>query len=62
MVKNNKYNDLACMYKLLMRVDGLKTMIYYISQYLRKLGESIVQIEDPDTCMAVNCVQVDNAF
>lgn len=59
MTKNNMYNDLACMYKLLRRVDGgLKIMICYISRYLREFGKSIVQIEDSDTHVAVNCVQV----
>lgn len=47
MLKNNKTDDLACMYKLLTRVkDGLKTMADCVSQFLRELGKSLVQEED----------------
>lgn len=58
MLKNNKTDDLACMYKLLTRVDeGLKTMSECVSQYLRELGKSLVQEEDINT-NAVNYIQV----
>lgn len=57
MLKNNKYDDLACMYKLLSRVkEGLKTMSDCISQYLRELGKSLVQEEENTN--AVNYIQV----
>ncbi|XP_050527611.1 cullin-3 [Daktulosphaira vitifoliae] len=57
MVKNNKNDDLACMYKLLSRVpDGLKTMSDCVSQYLRELGKSLVQEEDINS-NAVNYIQ-----
>lgn len=58
MLKNNKTDDLACMYKLLTRVnDGLKTMSDCVSQYLRELGKSLVQEESMNT-NAVNYIQV----
>jgi len=57
MLKNNKTDDLACMYKLLTRVNnGLKTMSDNVSQYLRELGKSLVQEEDNSN--AVNYIQV----
>lgn len=57
MLKNNKTDDLACMYKLLARVkDGLKTMSDCVSQYLRELGKSLVQEEENTN--AVNYIQV----
>jgi len=57
MLKNNKTDDLACMYKLLTRVnDGLKTMSDSVSRYLRELGKSLVQEEDNSN--AVNYIQV----
>lgn len=57
MLKNNKTDDLACMYKLLTRVsDGLKTMSDCVSHYLRELGKSLVQ-EDINT-NAVSYIQV----
>lgn len=57
MLKNNKIDDLACMYKLLARVnEGLKTMADCVSLYLRELGKSLVQ-EENDNC-AVNYIQV----
>lgn len=59
MLKNNKTDDLACMYKLLSRVaEGLKTMSDCVSHYLRELGKSFVQ-ENTDT-NAVNYIQVIN--
>lgn len=58
MLKNNKTDDLACMYKLLTRVnDGLKTMSDCVSQYLRELGKSLVKEESMNT-NAVNYIQV----
>ncbi|XP_022170052.1 cullin-3 isoform X1 [Myzus persicae] len=57
MLKNNKIDDLACMYKLLSRVsEGLKTMADSVSQYLRELGKSLVQEQDINT-NAVNYIQ-----
>jgi len=59
MLKNNKIDDLACMYKLLSRVaEGLKTMSDSVSQYLRELGKSLVQ--EDITTNAVNYIQVHN--
>ncbi|XP_060844607.1 cullin-3-like [Rhopalosiphum padi] len=50
MLKNNKIDDLACMYKLLSRVpEGLKTMSDCVSQYLREIGKSLVQEENIST-------------
>ncbi|XP_013407184.1 cullin-3-A [Lingula anatina] len=47
MLKNNKTEDLACMYKLFIRVpSGLKTMCDCISSYLREKGKALVQDED----------------
>ncbi|XP_071949341.1 cullin-3-like [Antedon mediterranea] len=47
MLKNNKKEDLACMYKLFKRVkDGLKTMCECVSGYLREQGKVLVQEED----------------
>lgn len=62
MLKNNKIDDLACMYKLLSRVsEGLKTMSDSVSLYLRELGKSLVQGEDINT-NAVNYIQVIKNF
>lgn len=59
MLKNNKNDDLACMYKLLTRVgEGLKTMSDCVSQYLRELGKSLVQEEDNINTNAINYIQV----
>ncbi|KAL3282913.1 hypothetical protein HHI36_006071 [Cryptolaemus montrouzieri] len=47
MLKNQKTEDLACMYKLFGRVvDGLKTMADCVSQYLREQGKALVQEEE----------------
>lgn len=57
MLKNQKTEDLACMYKLFSRVsDGLKTMSDCVSQYLREQGKALVQEEDGGT-NAINFVQ-----
>jgi len=62
MLKNNKIDDLACMYKLLSRVSGgLKTMSDSVSQYLRELGKSLVQDQDINT-NAVHYIQVIKNF
>lgn len=59
MVKNNKTEDLACMYKLLYRVnEGLKTMSDCVSLYLREIGKSLVQ--EDDNTNPVNYIQVQN--
>ncbi|KDR11709.1 Cullin-3-A [Zootermopsis nevadensis] len=47
MLKNQKTEDLACMYKLFSRVaEGLKTMADCVSQYLREQGKALVQEEE----------------
>ncbi|XP_043232481.1 cullin-3-like [Amphibalanus amphitrite] len=47
MLKQQKTDDLACMYKLLSRVqDGLKTLADCVSTYLREQGRALVA-EDP---------------
>lgn len=52
MIKHNKHKDLACMYKLLTRVDsGLNTMCSTISAYLRDLGKSLVTEDDSTTAI-----------
>lgn len=57
MLKNQKTDDLACMYKLFSRVsDGLKTMSDCVSQYLREQGKVLVQEEEGGT-NAINFVQ-----
>ncbi|KAL5236660.1 hypothetical protein ACI65C_004070 [Semiaphis heraclei] len=57
MLKNNKIDDLACMYKLLSRVsEGLKIMSDSVSQYLKELGKSLVQDQDINT-NALHCIQ-----
>jgi len=48
MLKNDKTQDLACMYKLFGRVpQGLRTMVDCISAYLREQGKALVV--EPDT-------------
>lgn len=47
MLKNNKTEDLGCMYKLFVRVpNGLRTMCECISSYLREQGEALVTEEE----------------
>lgn len=47
MLKNNKTEDLACMYKLFSRVEeGLKTKVSCISAYLREQGKALVAEEE----------------
>lgn len=53
MLKNQKTEDLACMYKLFGRVtDGLKTIVDCVSHYLREQGKALVQEEEP----AINAI------
>ena len=57
MIKNTRTPDLACIYKLLIRVEsGLKTMCSTISGYLRELGRALVS--DDDTKTSITYVQV----
>ncbi|XP_014249624.1 cullin-3-A isoform X2 [Cimex lectularius] len=50
MLKNQKADDLACMYKLFSRVfDGLKTMSECVSLYLREQGKTLVEEQEPTT-------------
>lgn len=47
MLKNQKTDDLACMYKLFNRVpEGLKTMADCVSSYLREQGKALVAEEE----------------
>ncbi|XP_076064014.1 cullin 3 [Oratosquilla oratoria] len=47
MLKNNKTEDLACMYKLMSRVsDGLRTVADCVSQHLREQGKALVAEEE----------------
>ncbi|KAL4220045.1 Cullin-3 [Mactra antiquata] len=58
MLKNNKTDDLRCMYKLLVRVpNGLKTMCTCISGYLREQGRALVSEEGEDGKNAITYVQ-----
>ncbi|KAI0215942.1 Cullin-3-A [Lamellibrachia satsuma] len=57
MLKNNKTSDLACMYKLFIRVpNGLKTMYGCISSYLRDQGRALVK-EDEGNKNAIVYIQ-----
>ena len=60
MLKNNKTEDLGCMYKLFIRVDnGLKTMCECISAYLREQGKALVVEEGSEGAKnAITFVQV----
>lgn len=58
MLQNNKTDDLACMYKLLVRVpDGLTTMCTCISGYLREQGKALVTEEGEDGKNAITYIQ-----
>ncbi|XP_055868404.1 cullin-3-B-like [Biomphalaria glabrata] len=58
MLENNKTDDLACMYKLFIRVkDGLKTMSDCISKYLREQGRALVSEEGEESKNAITYVQ-----
>ena len=57
MLKYQKTEDLACMYKLFSRVsDGLKTVADCISRYLREQGKALVR--EDDGANAITFVQV----
>jgi len=57
MLKNQKTEDLACMYKLFSRVtDGLKTVSDCVSHYLKEQGKMLVQ-EDEGGTNAITFVQ-----
>lgn len=58
MLKNQKTEDLARLYKLLSRVsEGLKTVSQCVSTYLREQGKALVQEEETGT-NAITFVQV----
>lgn len=58
MLKNQKTDDLGCMYKLFSRVtDGLRTVCDCVSQFLREQGRSMVQEEQDSATNAVSFVQ-----
>lgn len=58
MLKNQKTEDLGCMYKLFSRVsDGLRTVCDCVSQFLREQGRALVQEEHESTTNAVLYVQ-----
>jgi len=49
MLKNSKYEDLGCMFRLFQRVkDGLKAMCDAMSVYLREQGRAIVSEEEEE--------------
>lgn len=53
------FSDLACMYKLFIRVaSGLKTMCDCISMYLREQGRALVSEEGEESKNAITYVQV----
>ncbi|XP_070538855.1 cullin-3-like [Ptychodera flava] len=57
MLKNNKTDDLGCMYKLFIRVpEGLKTMCECVSGYLREQGKALVT-EDEGGKNAIQYIQ-----
>ncbi|XP_071553120.1 cullin-3-like [Temnothorax nylanderi] len=58
MLKNQKTEDLGCMYKLFSRVsDGLRTVCDCVSQFLREQGRALVQEEHESTTNPVLYVQ-----
>ncbi|XP_067668531.1 cullin-3-A-like isoform X2 [Haliotis asinina] len=58
MLENNKTDDLACMYKLFIRVpSGLKTMCECISKYLREQGRALVVEEGEEGKNAITYIQ-----
>ena len=58
MLKANKVEDLACMYKLFCRVEsGLQTIISCVSAYLREQGKGLVTEEEGSKGDAVSFVQ-----
>lgn len=58
MLKNQKTDDLACMYKLFNRVpDGLKTMVDCVSAYLKEQGKALVTEDEGGKGDALTFVQ-----
>ncbi|XP_066159068.1 cullin-3 isoform X1 [Euwallacea fornicatus] len=58
MLRHQKTEDLACMYKIFGRVgDGLKTMADCVSHYLREQGKALVQEEEHQGTNAITFVQ-----
>lgn len=58
MLKNQKTEDLARMFRLFNRVqDGLRTVVECVSQYLREQGKSLVTEEDGGKGDALSFVQ-----
>lgn len=58
MLKNQKTEDLACMYKLFSRVkEGLKTMADCVSKYLKEQGKNLVTEEEGGKGDALTFVQ-----
>lgn len=58
MLKHQKTEDLACMYKLFSRVaDGLKTMAECVSTYLKEQGKALVTEEEGGKGDALTFVQ-----
>ncbi|KOX79045.1 Cullin-3 [Melipona quadrifasciata] len=58
MLKNQKTEDLGCMYKLFSRVsDGLRTVCDCVSQFLKEQGRAMVQEEHESTTNAVLFIQ-----
>jgi cullin 3 len=59
MLKENKFGDLKCMYKLLSRVsDGIPTMFECMLRYLREIGTAIVNSASGDEANPINYIQV----
>merc|ERR1712107_968423 len=58
MLKNNKMDDLACMYKLFGRVaEGHKTIGDAVSMYLREEGKALVTQATDEQSQQINAVQ-----
>ena len=58
MLRNNRVEDLCCMYNVLDRVqDGLTTLAECVSHHLREQGKALVQ-EDDSGKNAIAFVQV----
>lgn len=61
MLRNNRVEDLACMYNVLARVqDGLSMLAECVSHHLRDQGKALVQEEEGGR-NAIAFVQVRNA-
>ena len=57
MLKNNRMEDLACMYKLFGRVsDGHKTIGEFLSKYLREEGKALVTQATEESSHQINAV------